>query len=140
MLGLKTEICDEAAATAPSTSSTTTSTATASAARSDNSSTSKRQCEQEEEKEDSAQAPPAAATETTEGEKRKYNTKHALPYWADPVQEGSKRARRPPPRFSETAGLDCKEEKILRQAIANSVIETRLCDEVGEILEVPTYR
>jgi hypothetical protein len=98
------------------------------------------QQQQGEEEQKSAQAPPAAAAETTEGEKRKYNTKHALPYWADPVQEGSKRARRPPPRFSETAGLDCKEEKILRQAIANSVIETRLCDEVGEILEVPTYR
>ncbi len=61
-----------------------------------------------------------------------------LPYWVD-TEDGSKRARRPPPRFAETATLDSREEHTLRQAIENSKIETKLCDTV-EIAEVPTFR
>jgi hypothetical protein len=54
-------------------------------------------------------------------------------------ENGGKRSRRPPPRFGETAGLDRREESILRQAIENSKIETHLCDTV-EIGEVPIFR
>lgn len=69
----------------------------------------------------------------------KRSAKHALPHWVGTsFNECSKRARRPPPRFTES-GLDSKEESILRQAIENSKIETHLCDTV-EISEVPTFR
>lgn len=61
-----------------------------------------------------------------------------LPYWVD-TEDGSKRARRPPPRFAETSTLDSREEHTLRQAIENSKIDTKLCDTV-EIAEVPTFR
>jgi len=75
-------------------------------------------------------------------EKKKCGKRHAtnaLPHWVGTsFNECSKRARRPPPRFTES-GLDSKEESILRQAIENSKIETHLCDTV-EIAKVPTFR
>lgn len=69
----------------------------------------------------------------------KRNATRVLPHWVgNSFKECGKRARRPPPRFTES-GLDSKEESILRQAIENSKIETHLCDTV-EITEVPTFR
>lgn len=70
---------------------------------------------------------------------RKYNKSGpGKPSWLEPVEEGQKRARRPPPRFESPT--TAQEEMIIRQAIENSKIETKLStDSVASIPEVPTY-
>jgi hypothetical protein len=77
-------------------------------------------------------APAASSRRTGKG-------KGDPPSWLEPVEDGRKRSRRPPPRF-ETA-TSSREEMILRQAIENSKIETTLSTAgVDSIPEVPTYR
>jgi hypothetical protein len=121
---------DEDTASSSSSTSSSSSSATAAVAAAANSSTATAA--------GSSSGSPAGGAE----EKKKSGKRHAanaLPYWVGTsFNECSKRARRPPPRFTES-GLDSKEESILRQAIENSKIETHLCDTV-EIAEVPTFR
>jgi hypothetical protein len=81
---------------------------------------------------------PAARASKAAG-KGKLRTDPGKPSWLELVEDGRKRSRRPPPRF-ETATTQ-QEELIIRQAIENSIIETKLsADSVADIPEVPTYR
>ena len=82
---------------------------------------------------------PAAGGGKTLGKKDKPRGDPGKPSWLELVEDGRKRSRRPPPRF-ETA-TTTQEELIIRQAIENSIIETKLsADSVADIPEVPTYR
>jgi len=121
---------DEDTASSSSSSSSSSSAATAAVEAAANSSTATAAGS-------SSGSPAGGADEKKKCGKREVS--HALPHWVGTsFNECSKRARRPPPRFTES-GLDSKEESILRQAIENSKIETHLCDTV-EIAEVPTFR
>lgn len=118
---------DDDAASSSSSTSSSSSVATAAVARASSSTSS------------TGSESPAGEGADEKRKCGKRQVSHALPYWVgDSIENGGKRARRPPPRFAET-GLDSKEESILRQAIENSKIETHLCDTV-EIAEVPTFR
>jgi len=121
---------EDTASSSSSTSSSSSSAVTAAVAAAANSSTATAAGS-------SSSSPAGGADERKKCGKR--GISHALPHWVGTsFNECSKRARRPPPRFTES-GLDSKEESILRQAIENSKIETHLCDTV-EIAEVPTFR
>lgn len=82
----------------------------------------------------------SAGESTATGGGRKSNRSDpGKPSWLEPVEDGQKRARRPPPRF-ESSPTSAQEEMIIRQAIENSKIETKLStDGVASIPEVPTY-